>query len=64
MVHKTSKKFLVITFDQCYEQNNAKVKGSDGAIGLTVNPAALRCWMVAGPEIARITTEFDLKYRP
>ena len=35
------------------------VKGSGGAIGLTGNPGALRRWMVAGPEIARITTEFE-----
>ena len=28
-------------------------------IGLTGNPGALRRWMVAGPEIARITIEFE-----
>ena len=48
-----------MSVDQCHEQNNAVVKGSGGAIGLTGNPGALRCWMVAGPEIARITTEFE-----
>ena len=35
------------------------VKGSGGAIGLTSNPGALRLWMIAGPEIARITKEFE-----
>ena len=59
MVHKTSKKFSTMALDQCHEQNNAMVKGSGGAIGLTGNPAALRRWIVAGPEIARITTEFE-----
>ena len=38
---------------------NAVVKGSGGAIGLTGNPGALRRWMVAGREIAGITTEFE-----
>ena len=59
VVHKTSKKFSTMALDQCHEQNNAMVKGSGGAIGLTGNPAALRRWMVAGPEIARIATEFE-----
>lgn len=59
VVHKTSKKFSAMALDQCHEQNNAMVKGSGGAIGLTGNPAALRRWMIAGPEIARITTEFE-----
>ena len=59
VVHKTSKTFSAMALDQCHEQNNAMVKGSGGAIGLTGNPAALRRWMVARPEIARITTEFE-----
>ena len=59
VVHKTSNKFSAIALDQVHEQNNAMVKGSGGAIGLTGNPGALRRWMVAGPEIARITTEFE-----
>ena len=48
-----------MALDQCHEQNNAMVKGSGRAIGLTGNPGVLRRWMVAGPEIARITTEFE-----
>ena len=59
VVHKTTNKFSAMAIDQCHEQNNAIVKGSGGAIGLTGNPGALRRWMVAGPEIARITTEFE-----
>ena len=59
VVHKTSNKFSAMPIDQSHEQNNAVVKGSGGAIGLTGNPGALRRWMVAGPEIARITTEFE-----
>ena len=59
VVHKTSNKISAMSVDQCHEQNNAVVKGSGGAIGLTGIPGALRLWMVAGPEIARITTEFE-----
>ncbi len=59
VVHKTSNKFSAMAFDQSHEQNNAMVKGSGGAIGLIGNPGALRRWMVAGPEIARLTTEFE-----
>ena len=40
------------------EQNNAHIKGYGGAVGLTDNHSALRCWMVAGPEVARVIEEF------
>ena len=59
VVHKTSNKFSAMAIDQCHEQNSATVKGSGGAIVLTGNPGSLRRWMVAGPEIARIATEFE-----
>ena len=45
--------------DQAHEQNNAFAKGDGGAVGLTDNPSALRRWMIAGPEIARVIGEFD-----
>ena len=44
--------------DQAHEQNNAYIKGDGGAVGLTDNPSALRSWMIAGPEVARIIEEF------
>ena len=53
VVHKPINKFSAMALDQYHEQNNAMVKGSGGAIGLTGNPGALKRWMVAGPEIAR-----------
>ena len=59
VVHKTCNQFSGMALDQCHEQNNAKVKGTGGAIGPTGNPGALRRWMIAGPEIARITSEFE-----
>ena len=60
-VNKTGNKFSAMALDQCHEQNNATVKESGGAIGLLTNPSALRRWMVAGPEIARMVSEFEAK---
>ena len=61
VVHKTYNKFSAMALDQCHEQNNAMVKGCGGAIGLAGNPGALRRWMIAGPEIARVTAEQSMK---
>ena len=58
VVRKTQNKFSAIAIDQCHEQNNGAVKGSRVAVGLTANPAALRRWTVAGPEVARLVAEF------
>ena len=59
VICKTSNKFSAMEIDQCHEQNNALVKGSEGAIGQTENSGALRRWTVAEPEIVRITKEFE-----
>ncbi|KAG1672961.1 hypothetical protein GQR58_015733 [Nymphon striatum] len=59
MVQKTKKIFSSIAIDQAHEQNNACIKGDGGAVGLTDNPAALRRWMIAGPEVARVIEEFQ-----
>jgi len=58
-VQKTKRAFSAIPLDQAHEQNNARVKGDGGAVGLTDNPSALRRWMVAGPEVARVIMEFE-----
>ena len=58
-VKKTTHAFAALAIDQAHEQNNASVKGDGGAVGLTENPAALRRWMVSGPEIARVIAEFQ-----
>ena len=58
VVCKTGKAFSAIPIDQAHEQNNALIKGDGGAVGLTENPSALRRWMVAGPEVARVVEEF------
>ena len=59
-LHST-KVFSAIPIDQAHEQNNACVKGDGGAVGLTDNPSALRRWMIAGPEVARVIEEFGLQ---
>ena len=58
-VQKTKRMFSAIPLDQAHEQNSAYVKGDGGAIGLTDNATALKRWMVAGPEVARVIVEFE-----
>ena len=38
--------------DRSHEQLNKCIKGEGGAIGLTEDPAALKRWMLAGPEVS------------
>jgi len=59
VVKKSKRAFSALAIDQAHEQNNASVKGDGGAVGLTENPAALRRWMVCGPEMARLIHEFE-----
>lgn len=59
-VNKSNRSFSAMAIDQAHEQMNAAVKGDGGAIGLTENENALRRWLIAGPEIARILQEFEL----
>ena len=60
VVKKTIRRFSAIAIDHAHEQNNASVKDDGGAVGLTENPAALRRWMVSGPEMARLIGEFEV----
>ena len=41
------------------EQLNKWIKGEGGAVGLTEDPAALRRWMLAGPEVSRVIAEYE-----
>ena len=59
VVHKTQHSFSGIPLDQAHEQNNKQVKGDGGAVGLTENSAQLQRWMVAGPEVSRVVSEFE-----
>uniref|UniRef100_H3APT7 Uncharacterized protein n=1 Tax=Latimeria chalumnae TaxID=7897 RepID=H3APT7_LATCH len=56
VVQQSTHSFLLIALDQSHEQTNKYIKGEGG---LTENTAALRRWMVAGPEVARVVAEFE-----
>lgn len=58
VVRKTSNPFSAIGIDQAHGQDNAYVKANGGAIGLTKDPVALRKWMLSGPGVQRLLTEF------
>ena len=48
-------KFSALAHDQVHEQLNAMMKGDGGIIlGITSSDIALRRWMIAGPEMARL----------
>ena len=59
MVQKTQHVFSLIALDHNHEQENDIIKGDGGAVGLTEKLTALKCWMVAGPEIAGVLKEFE-----
>ena len=60
VVHKTNREFSGLAIDQAHEQANAVVKGDGGAIGLTEDPAALSRWMVSGPEVSVLISQYEL----
>src|SRR6218665_2691212 len=57
--NRTTSPFSSISDDQFHEQNNKMIKSDGRAIGIFDNESALIKWMVAGPDIARIITEFE-----
>ena len=57
--HKSRRDFSAMAIDQAHEQNNSIIKGDGGAIGLTEDPAALRRWMVADPEVSRLLAAYE-----
>ena len=59
VVQKTMHRYSSIPIDQAHEQENAKVKGNGGIIGLTESPSALKQWPISGPEKYRILTECE-----
>ena len=62
VLSKTNNTFSSIPIDQAHEQENARVKGSGGCIGLTENPVAFRRWMLSGPELVRLQQQFEDEY--
>ena len=59
VVQQSTHHFSCMAMDQSHEQLNKSIKGEGGAVGLTEDPAALRRWMIAGPELSRIVAEFE-----
>ena len=59
VVQKTQHFVSLIALYHNHEQENEIIKGDGGAVGRTENPTALKRWMVAGPEIARVVKEFE-----
>ena len=57
-IHKSRRYISVLVFDQAQEPNNAVIDGDGGAIGLTEYSAALRGWMLAGPEMSRLLAAY------
>lgn len=57
--NRTTAAFSSISDDQFHEQNNKMIKCDGGAKGIFDNETALLKWMVAGPDISRIITEFE-----
>ena len=62
VVKKSDHKFSQIALDQNHEQQNAIIKGEGGAVGLFQSDAALRRWLIAGPEVSRIIQEFETSF--
>ena len=63
VVSKSLGTFSSLPIDHAHAQNNKKVKGDGGAIGLTEDSAELTRWMISGPEIARVVEEFETSLR-
>ncbi|KAH3830802.1 hypothetical protein DPMN_104055 [Dreissena polymorpha] len=48
-----------MAIEQAHQQANAIIKEDGGTVGVTEDPSALRRWMVAGPELSRLVSEFE-----
>ena len=61
VVHKTSWHFSALALYQAHKQANANIKADGGAIWLTEDPSALIRWMVAGPEVSRLVSLYEME---
>ena len=64
VVQKSNRRFSMMALDQNHEQQNQIIKAEGGTVGVMENPAALTRWMIAGPEVARVVTEFEENVQP
>jgi hypothetical protein len=61
VVHKSTHAFSSIALDHAHEQENESIKGDGGAVGITESPAALRRWIIGGPELSRMINEYEVQ---
>ncbi|CAG9762637.1 unnamed protein product [Ceutorhynchus assimilis] len=59
VVHKSGCIFSAVGIDQAHEQNNALIKADGGAVGLLHDATALKRWMIVGPEISGLLSQFQ-----
>lgn len=60
VTQKTTHCFSMMAHDHVHEQLNAVLKGDGGIIGITENESALKRWLIAGPEMARIIHDVEV----
>ena len=58
VVHKSNRDFSGMAIDQAHEHANAVIKGGGGAIAITEDASALRRWMVAGPAVSQLVSQY------
>ena len=58
-VSKPYLSFSAMAIDQAHEHANAVIKSDGEPISITEDAAALRRWMVAGPEVSRLVAEYE-----
>eukprot|EP00794_Sanderia_malayensis_P014494 gene14494-16001_t len=59
VVHNSTKVFSGISIDHAHEQNNKLIKGDGGIIGITDNEKALERWLISGPHVAGLLSDFE-----
>ena len=57
-IAKTQNSFSMTGFDQNHEQHNKELKMHGGTLNLS-DDCVFTEWAVAGPDIARVSTEFE-----
>ena len=61
VTQKSTHKFSFLALDQIHEQLNKTVKGVGGVVGITEDESSLKRWMVTGPKVSSMLTDFQSK---
>ena len=62
VTQKSTHRFSYLALDQIHEQLNKTVKGVGGVLGITEDEQSLKRWMVAGPKVSAMITEYQSKF--